>query len=74
MRITIEPTPARDMKPGDRFRDNGQSVQVTDLEIDEKDVKIIYAFEGERLVNSTFVTPLTSAPATSSHCRAATTN
>ena len=57
MRITIEPTPARDMKPGDRFRDNGQSVQVTDLEIDEKVVEIIYAFEGERQVNSTFVTP-----------------
>lgn len=53
MRITIEPTPAKDMKPGDRFRDNGQSYQVTDIEIDE----IIYAFEGERLVNSTFVTP-----------------
>lgn len=53
MRITIEPTPAKDMKPGDRFRDNGQSFQVTDIEI-------IYAFEGERLVNSTFVTPDTS--------------
>lgn len=53
MRITIEPTPARDMKPGDRFRDNGQSFQVTDIEI-------LYAFEGERLVNSTFVTPDTS--------------
>lgn len=56
MRITIEPTPARDMKPADHFRDNGQSFQVTDIEIDE----IVYAFEGERLVNSTFVTPDTS--------------
>lgn len=35
MRITIEPTPAKDMKPGDRFRDNGQSYQVTDIEIQE---------------------------------------
>lgn len=60
MRITIEPTPARDMKPADRFRDNGQSFQVTDIEIDEKVVEIVYAFEGERLVNSTFVTPDTS--------------
>lgn len=40
MRITIEPTPARDMKPGDRFRDNGQSVQVTDFEVNEKVVEI----------------------------------
>lgn len=28
------------MKPGDRFRDNGQSYQVTDIEIDEKVVEI----------------------------------
>nr|DAX77077.1 MAG TPA: hypothetical protein [Caudoviricetes sp.] len=60
MRITIEPTPARDMKPGDRFRDNGQSLQVTDIEIDDLLVEIVYAFEGERLVNSTFVAPDTS--------------
>lgn len=60
MRIIVEPTPAKAMQSGDRFRDNGQSFQVTDIEIDEKVVEIIYAFEGERLVNSTFVTPDTT--------------
>lgn len=60
MRITVEPTLAKDMKPGDHFRDNGQSFRVTDIEIDEKVVEIVYAFEGERLVNSAFVTPDTS--------------
>ena len=57
MRITIEPTQAKDMKPGDRFRDNGQSLQVTDIEINEKVVEIIYSFEGERLVNSFYLSP-----------------
>ena len=51
MRITIEPTQAKDMKPGDRFRDNSQSFQVTDIEINEKVV------EGERLVNSFYLSP-----------------
>lgn len=60
MRITFEPTPAKDMNPGDRFRDNGQSFQVTDIEIDKKVVEIFYVFEGERLVNSAFVASDTS--------------
>lgn len=41
MRIAIEPTLAKDMKPGDRFRDNGQSFQVTDIEIDKKFTRVI---------------------------------
>lgn len=57
MRYTVQPTPAKDLKPGDRFRDNSQTFWVSDIVLDEKVVEIIYAFEGERLVNSTFVTP-----------------
>lgn len=51
----IQPTPAKDLKPGDCFRDNSQTFRVSDVKPGEKVVEIVYAFEGERLVNSTFL-------------------
>lgn len=57
MRITVEPTPAKRMKPGDRFRDGGQALRIKEVERTRNVVEVTYSFEGERLVNSFFLTP-----------------
>ena len=42
MNITIRPTPAKTMKPGDLFRDRGHTFQIADIEQDADNVEIVY--------------------------------
>lgn len=55
MRITIEPTPVKDMKPDDFFRDGGQSVRIAGFEQDDGVVEVTHFIEDSDLVNSFFL-------------------
>ena len=53
MIYVIEPTPAKGLKPGDTFRDGGQTLRVREVEGDE----ITYSIEPSELVNHFFALP-----------------
>lgn len=55
--ITIRPTPAKILEPGDFFRDNSQTFQIADVELDENVVEISYFTGTCSLVNSFFLSP-----------------
>lgn len=55
--ITIQPTPVKDLKPDDLFRDGGQNFRIASLERDEKVVEITYYIGVGDLVNSFFLSP-----------------
>ena len=57
MRYTVEPTPAKDLRPGDLFRNDSQSFQIKKVERTGNVVEIAYSFEGERLVNTFYIAP-----------------
>lgn len=57
MRITIEPSPVKDLQPGDIFRDGGQSYLIAGFERDEEVVEISYYIGVGDLVNSFYLTP-----------------
>ena len=40
--ITIRPTPAKDLKPGDLFRDGSQNFRIAGFERDEEVVEVTY--------------------------------
>lgn len=55
MRITIEPTPVKDMKPDDLFRDGGQNFRIAGFEHDEEVVEVTYYIGVGDLVNSFYM-------------------
>lgn len=57
MRIIIEPTPVKDMKPNDFFRDGGKSIRIAGFERDKEVIEVIYFVEDTDLVNSFFLEP-----------------
>ena len=57
MRITIEPTPIKTMRPGDRFRDGGQNYLIAGFERDEEVVEVTYYIGVGDLVNSFYLSP-----------------
>jgi hypothetical protein len=57
MNIIIRPTPARIMKPGDLFRDGGQTFQIADLEQNDVVVEIIYYTGTSTFINSFSLSP-----------------
>lgn len=54
---TIRPTPVKTMKPGDLFRDSGQTFQIADIEQNDDVVEIIYYTGTSTFVNSFFLSP-----------------
>ena len=55
--ITIQPTPVKDLNPGDIFRDGGQNFRIAGFERDEKVVEITYYIGVGDLVNSFYMSP-----------------
>ena len=55
--ITIQPTPVKDMKPDDLFRDGGQNYRIAGIECDEEVVEIAYYFGVGDLVNYFHLSP-----------------
>lgn len=55
--IAIRPTPVKTMKPGDLFRDGGQTFQIADIEQDADVVEIVYYTGTSTFVNSFFLSP-----------------
>lgn len=55
--ITIRPTLAKDLKPGDIFRDGGQNFRIAGFEHDEEVVEITYYVGVGDLVNSFYLSP-----------------
>ena len=57
MNITIKPTPIKTMKPGDLFRDGGQTFQIADIEQNDDIIEIVYHTGTNTFVNSFFLSP-----------------
>lgn len=55
--VAIKPTPVKTLKPGDFFRDGGQTFQIADIEQNDDIVEIVYYTGTGALVNSFFLTP-----------------
>lgn len=55
--IAIRPTPVKIMKPGDLFRDDGQTFQIADIEQKDDVVEIAYYTGTSTLINSFFLSP-----------------
>ena len=55
--ITIRPTPIKDLKPDDLFRDGGQSFRITGFERNEEVVEVTYYIGVGDLVNSFYLSP-----------------
>lgn len=55
MRITIEPTPVKNMKPDDLFRDGCQNFRIAGFEHDEEVVEVTYYIGVGDLVNSFYL-------------------
>lgn len=53
----VRPTLAKNLRPGDLFRNDSQSFQIKGVERTGNVVEITYSFEGERLVNSIYIAP-----------------
>ena len=54
---TIRPTPVKTMKPGDLFRDGGQTLQITNIEQNDDVVEIVYYTGTSTFINSFFLSP-----------------
>jgi hypothetical protein len=57
MRYTVQLTPAKDLKPGDIFRDGGKNFRISDVEPNEEVVEITYYIGLDQLVNSFYLSP-----------------
>lgn len=57
MPITIQPTPVKDLNPGDIFRDGGQNYRIAGFEHDEEVVEVAYYIGVGDLVNSFYMSP-----------------
>lgn len=57
MRYTIQPTPTKDLKSGDIFRDGGKNFLISGIELDEEVVEITYYIGLDQLVNSFYLSP-----------------
>lgn len=57
MNITIRPTPIKDLKPDDLFRDGGQNIRIAGFERDEEVVEVTYYIRVGDLVNSFYLSP-----------------
>lgn len=57
MSITIRPTPIKDLKPDDLFRDGGQNFRIAGFECDEGVVEVTYYLGVGDLVNSFYLSP-----------------
>ena len=57
MNITIQPTPVKDLKPDDLFRDGGQNFRIACFEHDEEVVEVTYYIGVGDLVNSFYLSP-----------------
>lgn len=55
--ITIRPTPVKDLKPDDLFRDGGQNFRIAGFEHDEEVVEVTYYIGVGDLVNSFYLSP-----------------
>lgn len=56
--IIVQPTPVKTMKPGDRFRDGGRTLQIADIEQDNDTVEVTYFSTKTRdYIFSFFLTP-----------------
>lgn len=55
--ITIQPTPVKDLKPGNIFRDGGQNYRIAGLERDENVVEIAYYIGVGDLINYFHLSP-----------------
>lgn len=55
--ITIQPTPTWRLKPGDLFRDGGQTLQIADIEQHDNVIEIVYYTGSSTFVNSFFLAP-----------------
>lgn len=55
--ITIRPTPAKDLKLGDLFRDGGQNFRIAGFEHDEEVIEVTYYIGVGDLVNSFYLSP-----------------
>lgn len=53
----VRPTLAKNLRPGDLFRNDSQSFQIKEVERTGNVVEISYSFEGEHLVNSFYLSP-----------------
>lgn len=54
---TIRPTPVKSMKPGDLFRDGGQTFQIADIDQNDDVVEIVYYTGTSSFINSFFLSP-----------------
>lgn len=54
--ITTKPTPIEYMKPGDLFRDGGQTFQIADIKQNDDVIEIVYYTGSSTFVNSFFIT------------------
>lgn len=52
---SIRPTPVKTMKPGDLFRDGGQTFQIADIEQNDDVVEIVYYTGTSSFINSFFL-------------------
>lgn len=55
--ITVQPTPAKTMKPGDLFRDGGQTFKIANIEQNDDFVEIVYYTGTSTFINSFFLSP-----------------
>lgn len=55
--IAIRPTPVESMKPGDLFRDGGQTFQIADIKQIDDVVEIVYYTGTSAFINSFFLPP-----------------
>lgn len=57
MTYIIQPTPIKDLKPDDLFRDGGQNFRIAGFERDEEVVEVTYYIGVGDLVNSFYLSP-----------------
>lgn len=55
--IIIRPTPVKNLKPDDLFRDGGQNFRIASLDCDEEVVEITYYIGVGDLVNTFYLSP-----------------
>lgn len=53
--IIIRPTPVKIMKPGDLFRDGGQTFQIADIKQNDEVVELVYYTGTSTFINSFFL-------------------
>ena len=57
MRLTIQPTPVKDLNPDDIFRDGGQNYRIAGFEHDEEVVEVAYYIGVGDLINYFHLSP-----------------